>query len=88
MEETQILKLLEKGDVGFDFVTPGLGGPQALVLLLDGEKLTRRGVAGGSGESEVGFGWGTVWDAGFRGLEEEYDKNQCGHGYGGIREPV
>lgn len=84
MEETQILKLFKESNVGFDFVMPRPGGPHALVLLLDCEDLTGRGVAGRSGKSVMGFGRGTVWDAGFRGLEEECDQNQGGYGYGGI----
>lgn len=71
LEKTQIPKRLEEVDVGFDLVLPGPGGPEALVLLLDGDDLARGGVAGGSGESVVGFCWGIRWDAGLRGFEEE-----------------
>lgn len=88
MEKTQIQKRLKEVDVGFDFVLPGPGGPEALVLLLDGDEHARRGVAGRSGESVVGFGGGTRWDAGFRGFEEEYDEGQGPYGYGGVGDLV
>lgn len=88
MEKTQIQKRLKEVDVGFDFVLPGPGGPEALVLLLDGDEHARRGVAGRSGELVLGFGGGTRWDAGFRGFEEEYDEGEGPYDYGGVRDLV
>ena len=59
---------------------PGLGGPKATVLLVDGEELAWRGVAGGLGEFEVGFGRRVLGYAGLWGLKEEEEEGEAGYG--------
>ena len=46
---------MEELDEGGDLFLPIFGGPEALVLLVDGNELARSGIAGGFGESEMGF---------------------------------
>lgn len=59
---------------------PCLGGPKATVLLVDGEELAWRRVAGGLWEFEVGFGRRALGYAGLWGLEEEEEEGEGGYG--------
>lgn len=81
IEETQILNRFEEFHVGVNFLLPFFGGPEAFVLLVDGNMDARGVVTGGFGKSEVGFG-GCVWgNTGFWGLEEEKEKGEGSYGY-------
>lgn len=83
------LEGFEEGSVGRDRLGPGLGRPEAVVALLMGGVGAVVEVAGGLGETSVGF---RVWvgrvEAGVGGLEVEEEKDQRGDCYGGEGEPV
>ena len=71
---------MEEIEEGGEVVVPEFGGPEALVLLVDGEDLARSGIAGGFGEFEMGF-WRGIWgNAGLWGLEEEEEEGERGNG--------
>ncbi|KAM1385276.1 hypothetical protein ACFX15_031002 [Malus domestica] len=69
-------------------VLPGLGGPEAVVLLVEMEDQARRGVAGGFGEANVGFGGRTWCDAGVGGFEKEEDEGDGADEDGDVGEPL
>lgn len=69
------LEGFEEGSVGRDGVGPGLGGPEAAVALLDGGVGAVGEVAGGSGETGVGFRVRVGWvEAGLGGVVVEEKK--------------
>ncbi|KAI3443138.1 WD_REPEATS_REGION domain-containing protein [Psidium guajava] len=57
-KEAQIADRVKEGPIGEDLVVEGVGGLEALVLLVEGEELATGEVAGGSGEAMVGGGGG------------------------------
>lgn len=87
-EEAQVADRAEEGPVGEDLAAEGAGGPEALVLLVEGEELAAGGgVAGGPGEAVAGGGGGG--EAGLRGRpEEEEEEGEGGDGDGGEGELV
>lgn len=78
VEDIQMMEINEYLGVKGDTCVPGLGGPEAEVLLVQREVLPRGRVTGGFGESEVRFRRSVRRNAGFRGLEgEEYESEGC-----------
>lgn len=83
------LEGFEEGGVGGDGGGPGLGGPDAVVALLDGSVGPGVEVAGGFGEAGVGLRMrvGRV-EAGLGRLDVEEEEEGGGGGYGGDGDPV
>ncbi|RXH89925.1 hypothetical protein DVH24_032282 [Malus domestica] len=88
VQETHLIKCAKEVGEGVDLVLPGLGGPEALVLLVEREDDARRGVAGGFGEAEVGLRGRVRRDAGVGGFEEEEDEGDGADEYGDVGEPL
>lgn len=78
----------EEGAVGGDLRLPGVGGPEAVVHVVEGGEAAGRGVAGGSGEGDRRWGMDRDAGAGVGVLEEEEEDGERGYGYGGVGDPV
>lgn len=46
---------MEEVNEGRELLLPVVGGPETLVLLVNGDELARSGITGGFGEFEMGF---------------------------------